>query len=108
MFLYLDAHPPRPVPKPTCVTKQALPQSFYHPILNAEENGTHKVCFLYSLHTSREGRPKAETHPKAPPYLHAANVDGQHRSEEEHLQKEVRHQADHCEEAELLQTEHRH
>lgn len=40
------------------------------------------------------------------PYLHTANVNGQHSSEEKHLQKEVRHQADHSEEAELLQTEH--
>lgn len=40
------------------------------------------------------------------PYLHTANVNGQHGSEEKHLQKEVRHQADHSEEAELLQRGH--
>lgn len=40
------------------------------------------------------------------PYLHPANVDGQHGREEKHLQEEVRHQADHSKEAELLQTGH--
>lgn len=44
----------------------------------------------------------------ARPHLHAANVDGEHGGEEEHLQEEVGHQAHHGEEAELLQAAQTH
>lgn len=57
---------------------------------------------------AEQGEPRHEAASPARPYLHAANVNGEHGREEEHLQEEVGHQADHSEEAELLQAAHTH
>lgn len=57
---------------------------------------------------AEQEEPGYEAVPPARPYLHAANVDGEHGREEEHLQEEVGHQAHHGEEAELLQAAHTH
>jgi len=64
---------------------------------------------VFYLILPRQQRRKSQGKPlrsRPLPYLHTANVDGQHGGEEEHLQKEVGHQADDGEEAELLQTGH--
>lgn len=42
------------------------------------------------------------------PHLHAADVNGEHGGEEEHLQEEIGDETHHSEQTELLQHEEKH